>query len=216
MEIFDTRDQLDGFAVNRISKMLGGQTCSLFMSGGSTPGPVYDRLSEIDLNWRNIYVAPADERWVDEQDKGSNARTIKETLVKNHARDVNFMPMKSKHQTPDEGALSIEMNYQQFGLKEMNKIEENVEKIFELESVGSKDWLTNKVDRCVTGKVAQQQCVGELQLPLSNCGVMALDYNGKSGVATSIGHAPLAGLINPKIGSINSIAKSLTNIIWAK
>ena len=96
-----------------------------------------------------------------------------------------------------------------------NKIEENVEKIFELESVGSKDWLTNKVDRCVTGKVAQQQCVGELQLPLSNCGVMALDYNGKNGVATSIGHAPLAGLINPKIGSINSIAKSLTNIIWA-
>ena len=113
IEIFDTRDQLDGVAVDRISKMLGGQTCSLFMSGGSTPGPVYDRLSEIDLNWRNIYVAPADDRWVDEQDKGSNARTIKETLVKNHARDVNFMPMKSKHQTPDEGALSIEMNYQQ-------------------------------------------------------------------------------------------------------
>ena len=96
-----------------------------------------------------------------------------------------------------------------------NKIEENIEKIFQLESVGSKDWLTNKVDRCVTGKVAQQQCVGELQLPLSNCGVMALDYKGKSGVATSVGHSPLTGLINPKIGSINSIAKSLTNIIWA-
>ena len=96
-----------------------------------------------------------------------------------------------------------------------NKIEENIEKLFQLESVGSKDWLTNKVDRCVTGKVAQQQCVGELQLPLSNCGVMALDYQGKNGVATSIGHSPLTGLINPKIGSINSIAKSLTNIIWA-
>ena len=96
-----------------------------------------------------------------------------------------------------------------------NKIEENIEKVFQLESVGSKDWLTNKVDRCVTGKVAQQQCVGELQLPLSNFGLMALDYNGKSGVATSVGHSPLTGLINPKIGSVNSIAKSLTNIIWA-
>ena len=96
-----------------------------------------------------------------------------------------------------------------------NEIEKNIEKIFQLESVGSKDWLTNKVDRCVTGKVAQQQCVGELQLPLSNCGVMALDYNGKNGVATSVGHSPLAGLIDPKIGSINSVAKSLTNIIWA-
>ena len=96
-----------------------------------------------------------------------------------------------------------------------NQIEKNIEKIFQLESVGSKDWLTNKVDRCVTGKVAQQQCIGELQLPLSNCGVMALDYNGKNGVATSVGHSPLAGLIDPKIGSVNSIAKSLTNIIWA-
>ena len=96
-----------------------------------------------------------------------------------------------------------------------NKIEENIEKVFQLESVGSKDWLTNKVDRCVTGKVAQQQCVGELQLPLSNFGLMALDYTGKSGVATSVGHSPLTGLINPKIGSVNSIAKSLTNIIWA-
>ena len=98
---------------------------------------------------------------------------------------------------------------------EKNKIEENIEKIFRLEGVGSKDWLTNKVDRCVTGKVAQQQCVGELQLPLSNCGVMALDYCGKNGVATSVGHSPLAGLIDPKIGSINSVAESLTNIIWA-
>ena len=80
--------------------------------GGSTPGPVYERLSEVDLNWDNVYAAPADERWVDEQDKGSNARTIKETLVKLRT-DVNFMPMKSKHQTPDEGVLSIEMNYQQ-------------------------------------------------------------------------------------------------------
>ena len=112
IEIFDTRDQLDGFAVNRISKMLGGQTCSLFMSGGSTPGPVYERLSEVDLNWDNVYALQRMKDG-DEQDKGSNARTIKETLVKNHATDVNFMPMKSKHQTPDEGALSIEMNYQQ-------------------------------------------------------------------------------------------------------
>ena len=96
-----------------------------------------------------------------------------------------------------------------------NKIEQNIEKIFELESVGSKDWLTNKVDRCVTGKVAQQQCIGEVQLPLSNFGLMALDYTGKNGVATSVGHSPLTGLIDPKIGSINSIAKSLTNIIWA-
>ena len=84
-----------------------------------------------------------------------------------------------------------------------------------LEAVGCKDWLTNKVDRCVTGKVAQQQTVGILQLPLSNCGVMALDYRGKEGVATAIGHAPVAGLIDPAKGSVNAIAESLTNIVWA-
>ncbi|MCG8859421.1 phosphoribosylformylglycinamidine synthase [Tenacibaculum finnmarkense] len=87
--------------------------------------------------------------------------------------------------------------------------------VLQLEAVGCKDWLTNKVDRCVGGKVAKQQCVGSLQIPLNNVGVMALDYNGKEGIATSIGHSPISGLINPAAGSRNSIAESLTNIIWA-
>ncbi len=87
--------------------------------------------------------------------------------------------------------------------------------VLQLEAVASKDWLTNKVDRCVGGRVAKQQCVGTLQLPLNNCGVMALDFKGKEGVATSIGHSPVSGLINPVAGSQNSIAEALTNIIWA-
>jgi len=87
--------------------------------------------------------------------------------------------------------------------------------VLQLEAVGSKDWLTNKVDRCVTGKVAKQQCAGPLQLPLNNCGVMALDYKGKEGVATSIGHSPVSALIDPVAGSKNSIAEALTNIVWA-
>jgi len=87
--------------------------------------------------------------------------------------------------------------------------------VLQLEAVACKDWLTNKVDRCVGGKVAKQQCVGPLQLPLNNCGVMALDFTSKEGVATSIGHAPISGLINPSAGSKNSIAEALTNIIWA-
>ena len=93
--------------------------------------------------------------------------------------------------------------------------EKYLKNVLSLESVACKDWLTNKVDRCVTGKVAKQQCVGSLQLPLNNCGVMALDYCGKNGVATSIGHAPLPALINPRAGSRLAIGKALTNIIWA-
>ncbi len=96
-----------------------------------------------------------------------------------------------------------------------DKIYEYVQQVLQLEAVASKDWLTNKVDRCVTGKVAKQQTCGPLQLPLNNVGVMALDYKGQKGVATSIGHAPISALIDEKAGSRNAIAESLTNIIWA-
>ena len=94
-------------------------------------------------------------------------------------------------------------------------IQNQLEKVLQLEAVACKDWLTNKVDRSVTGKVARQQCQGELQLPLSDCGVVALDYRGKKGIATALGHAPQAALANPVAGSVLSVAESLTNIVWA-
>ena len=90
-----------------------------------------------------------------------------------------------------------------------------LEQVLQLEAVACKDWLTNKVDRCVGGKVAKQQTAGPLQLPLNNCGVMALDYQGIEGIATSIGHAPISALIDPVAGSRNAIAESLSNIVWA-
>lgn len=90
-----------------------------------------------------------------------------------------------------------------------------LESVLQLEAVACKDWLTNKVDRSVTGKVARQQCQGEIQLPLSDCGVVALDYRGRKGIATAIGHAPQAGLASPEAGSVLSVAESLTNIVWA-
>lgn len=87
--------------------------------------------------------------------------------------------------------------------------------LLQIEEVACKDWLTNKVDRSVSGRIAKQQCAGELQLPLNNLGAIALDYRGVSGLATSLGHAPVAGLINPAAGSVLSVAEALTNIIWA-
>src|SRR5690606_8513145 len=96
-----------------------------------------------------------------------------------------------------------------------DKFNEYLEQVLQLEAVACKDWLTNKVDRCVGGKVAKQQCTGPLQLPLNNVGVMALDYKGKEGIATSIGHSPISGLIDPVAGSRNAITEALTNIIWA-
>ncbi len=98
---------------------------------------------------------------------------------------------------------------------DQDKVQQYAEQVLQLEEVACKDWLTNKVDRSVTGRLAKQQCAGPLQLPLNNLGAIALDYRGKKGMATSIGHAPAAGLINPSAGSVLSIAESLTNIIWA-
>ena len=90
-----------------------------------------------------------------------------------------------------------------------------LEEVLQLEAVACKDWLTNKVDRCVGGRVAKQQCAGPLQLPLNNCGVMALDFTSGHGLATSIGHSPISGLIDPVAGSRNSIGEALSNLIWA-
>ena len=94
-------------------------------------------------------------------------------------------------------------------------LDEYVSRVLQLEAVACKDWLTNKVDRSVTGKIARQQCQGKLQLPLSDCGVVALDYRGHKGIATALGHAPQAGLASPEAGSVLSVAESLTNIVWA-
>ncbi|MDR1654322.1 MAG: phosphoribosylformylglycinamidine synthase [Prevotellaceae bacterium] len=87
--------------------------------------------------------------------------------------------------------------------------------VLKMESVACKDWLTNKVDRSVTGKVALQQCAGEIQLPLNNLGVVALDYTGTVGIAMSIGHAPVASLVDAAKGTKLAIAEALTNIVWA-
>lgn len=97
----------------------------------------------------------------------------------------------------------------------VSEVPNYLNQVLQLEAVASKDWLTNKVDRCVGGRVAKQQCVGPLQLPLNNVGVMALDYKSKEGIATSVGHAPLVALVDPVAGSRNAIGEALSNIVFA-
>ncbi|MBE0674070.1 MAG: phosphoribosylformylglycinamidine synthase [Bacteroidales bacterium] len=115
------------------------------------------------------------------------------TILKDSRQDTGFQPLKY----------------------DSTRIYEYLEEVLQLEEVACKDWLTNKVDRSVTGRIAKQQCAGELQFPLNNLGVIALDYRGEKGVATSLGHAPAAGLVNAASGSVLSIAEALTNIVWA-
>ena len=110
--------------------------------------------------------------------------------------------------------VTVERTYSNADTDEAN-LDRYLTNVLSLEAVACKDWLTNKVDRSVTGKIARQQCQGEIQLPLSDCGVVALDYRGHAGIATSIGHAPQAALANPAAGSVLAVAESLTNIVGA-
>ncbi len=95
------------------------------------------------------------------------------------------------------------------------KLESYLEDLLQIEAVACKDWLTNKVDRSVTGRVGMQQCTGPIQLPLNNLGIAAIDYRGEKGIATAIGHAPVAGLVSAENGAVLAVAESLTNILWA-
>ncbi|MDR1937532.1 MAG: phosphoribosylformylglycinamidine synthase [Tannerellaceae bacterium] len=109
---------------------------------------------------------------------------------------------------------TIKESFQPLACKESD-LHHYLENVLQLEAVACKDWLTNKVDRSVTGRIARQQCVGELQLPLSDLGAVALDYRGKAGIATSIGHAPQAAIVDPAAGSVLAIAEALTNLVFA-
>ena len=146
------------------------------------------------------------------------------TIMRDNTVERHYAPVKYKI---ENGELRIE-NYDYSQDRTANApdgkgnhnslfsiLNSQLEKVLQLEAVACKDWLTNKVDRSVTGKIARQQCQGELQLPLSDCGVVALDYRGVKGIATAIGHAPQAGLADPAAGSVLSVAEALTNIVWA-
>lgn len=109
---------------------------------------------------------------------------------------------------------TVKSNYSELQYS-TNEIPNYLNQVLQLEAVACKDWLTNKVDRCVGGRVAKQQCAGPLQLPLNNVGVMALDFKGKEGLATSLGHSPLSALVDPVAGSRNAIGEALSNIVWA-
>ena len=126
--------------------------------------------------------------------------------------DLADMFGSSPHTVMTDRTLDRHYQKVQYNTDEIYK---DLKNVLQLEAVACKDWLTNKVDRCVGGKVAKQQCAGSLQLPLNDVGVMALDFQGHSGIATSIGHAVASSLIDERAGSKNAIAEALTNIVWA-
>ncbi|XP_053326484.1 phosphoribosylformylglycinamidine synthase [Spea bombifrons] len=95
-------------------------------------------------------------------------------------------------------------------------VRQALERVLRLPSVGSKRYLTNKVDRSVTGLVAQQQCVGPLHTPLADVAVVSLSYSDVVGGATAIGEQPIKGLLNPAAGARLAVGEALTNLVFAE
>lgn len=128
-----------------------------------------------------------------------------------HLKDVlSGMPQKEfrdKRVAPELDELFLD---------EKLTIQQALERVLRLVTVGSKRFLTNKVDRSVTGLVVQQQCCGPLQLPVADVAVTAQSYFGKTGAAIAIGEQPIKGLIDAKAGARMSVGEMLTNIVWAK
>lgn len=95
-----------------------------------------------------------------------------------------------------------------------NRYQNYMDRVLSILSVGSKRFLTNKVDRCVTGLVVQQQCVGPLHTPLADYALTLVSHFSKNGIATSIGTQPIKGLINAAAGARMSIAEALSNLVF--
>ncbi|NWG01459.1 MAG: phosphoribosylformylglycinamidine synthase [Syntrophaceae bacterium] len=128
----------------------------------------------------------------------------------NLAKVLGNMPQKTFR---DE---SIETFLPPLDLPDPLSVEEALSRVLRNLAVGSKRFLTNKVDRSVTGLIARQQCCGPVQLTVGDVAVIAQSHFGLTGAATSIGEQPVKMLVSPKAGARMAVGEALTNIIWAK
>ncbi len=113
---FSSRDIFYQAATNKIAALLleainATQKATLLCSGGSTPGPVYDALSELDLPWNNVSIGLVDERWVDVENAGSNAALLHKYLLKNMALSAKLVPMKTGDDTPQKAQARVGADY---------------------------------------------------------------------------------------------------------
>lgn len=130
--------------------------------------------------------------------------------------DLPLEPIVGDHMPQKEYVLE-KSNYN--SLPSLNLPDDHIfkmtKKVLSLPTVGSKRFLTNKVDRSVTGLIVQQQCVGPLQTPLSNYSITAQSYFDFSGTVTSIGEQPIKGIINPEKMARLALGEMITNMIFA-
>lgn len=133
-----------------------------------------------------------------------------------HLKDIlGEMPRREYHfKTEKKQLLPLELEF--LSTKTPLKLDEPLERVLSLVAVGSKRFLTNKVDRCVTGLIAQQQCVGALHTPLADFACTTVSHIGYEGIATSIGTQPAKGVISAAASARMSVAEAISNLAFVK
>ena len=110
----------------------------------------------------------------------------------------------------------VKIDLKEFTVPSGTTVMNVLDRLLRLVTVGSKRFLVHKVDRSVTGLIAQQQCVGPYQLPLANVGVTAHTHFGITGTAVACGEQPIKGLIDSAAMARMTVAETMTNLVWAK
>ena len=92
---------------NELAGQLGaalrqGDEALFVVPGGTTPGPIFDTLSGVDLHWDRVRVLLSDERWVPETSDRSNTRLLRERLLVDHAAAAGYLPLYAEAETPEE------------------------------------------------------------------------------------------------------------------
>ena len=95
-------DLADTLASELETSLLGNDFASLAVPGGTTPGPIFDSLCAVDLDWSRVRVMLTDERWVPETSERSNTRLLRERLLVNHAAAATYVPLYADAETPEE------------------------------------------------------------------------------------------------------------------
>jgi len=114
---FSAKDDMIAAAVEFMSGHIDAalsqeRKAGLLLSGGSSPRPIYEALSEKNVAWERVNIGLVDERWVEPGQDGSNQDFIHASLLQNKAKSANFIGMKSAHETAALGAAEINKRYE--------------------------------------------------------------------------------------------------------
>lgn len=112
-EFYEHREQASSAAAARIADRLSEALdtrpeAAIVVTGGSTPAPVYERLSQLVLDWDRVTVTLSDERWVPADDDDSNEKLLRSRLLVAKAAAASLLPLYRENTDPQAASEALE------------------------------------------------------------------------------------------------------------